>query len=215
MSEPIAFVSNQAWLQMLVAAVEVFPQKGIRKRGDGETFGYLFGSRTTQRGATVHKVEFAVPCQRVRKRTMDGLHICDVAEARIQSLLTPYPGLDLLGTFHSHPWLRTEEVDYRDWVEPSDADHSSWRGWWNGERDSDEAIELILGLYELQKRLKKLPQQEEKAHTLVGWWDRFKYGLGAYYATRESATSTDPEVLRPVGNLVCPLAWGVTNYEMH
>ena len=77
---PRVYVSENAFLQLLVSSVELYPTEGSDAQKDGEAFGYLFGYQATQNKRPVYRVDFVVPCQRVTRRTHSQVQPCSVAE---------------------------------------------------------------------------------------------------------------------------------------
>ena len=217
MKAPRVYVSEGAFLQLLVSSVELYPNNGLevkqkREEKDGEAFGYVFGSRTMQQKRAVYRVDFVVPCQRVRRRSYLSVEPCSVAEARVLSVLSPFPGLDLLGTFHSHLYTNEELFEIPGSVEPSKGDHQSWRSWWDDQRKGRIGLELIVGLKELKRRGRR--QTQAKENCVTGRWEKFAYAIGAWYTTKKRADSTKQALLRPAHWLICPAAFGFTREDL-
>lgn len=209
---PSVYISEHAFLQLLVSCAELYPddrEKSRRTRDVGECFGYIFGTQAMQGSRPVCRVEFVVPCQRVSRRSRDSVTPNKNAEERIMSILDPFPGLDLLGAFHSHlAGSGRETLSIQDMVLPSEEDDDSWAHWWDDSRKGDMALELIVGLKELRINGSKATTQN--VNCLEGRWGRFAYAVGAWFATRKRAASNPEVILQPVHWLMCPAAFGFT-----
>jgi hypothetical protein len=218
MKAPRIYVSEAAFLQLLVSSVELYPgnnSRAIKKSDekDGETYGYVFGSRITQQSRSVYRVEFVVPCQRVRGRSCTSVQPSEEAEGRILSVLSPFPGLDLLGTFHSHLYTNEEQFKIPDSVAPSSEDHTSWKAWWDDERKGLIGLELIVGLKKLNRRGTQPTHAMDNC--IEGRWERFAYAIGGWYTTKKQAASpNDDNILRPAHWIMCPTAFGFTREDL-
>lgn len=219
MAAPRVYVSETAFLQLLVSSVELYSNRDqsdyeeeLDDR-DGESFGYLFGTRTSQKDPQVYRIDFVVPCQRVLHRDNESVQPSPVAEKRILSVLTPFPCLDLLGTFHSHLYETGEEFKIPDSVSPSPKDHKSWTRWWNDDRKGRIGFELIFGLQELKKRGWK--PTEAKVNCIEGRWKRYAYAMGAWYIRKPLPFAKKKKpLLQPVHWLMCPTTFGFTREDL-
>lgn len=218
---PIVSITENAFLQLLVSGVELYPDprrrmprpKPPKNTNDdpGECYGYLFGTQAMQGRRPVLRIEFVVPCQRVERRDHTEVMPSTRSEERIMTVLAPFPGLDLLGTFHSHIVKRYGKLEIPESVVPSKPDHDSWRSWWDDERKGDTALELILGVKEMKRRGAKPPTQDENC--IEGRWERYAYALGVWFADRSWVDAKDDELLQPVHWLMCPTAFGITQED--
>ena len=217
MDAPKVYVSEVAFLQLLVSSVEIYSSKRckgrrIRERKDGEAFGYVFGSFLNQKERPLIRVEFLVPCQRVQYRSHTSVEPCSVAEERILSVLSPFPGLELLGTFHSHLYYDGDDFRTTNSVKPSQKDNRSWKDWWDDQKHIPLGLELIIGIQELQRR--GWAQTQTKGNCIEGIWEKIKYAIGAWYTTQELSDSTNKDILKPVHWLICPTAFGITREDI-
>ncbi len=206
----ITHISDEAFLGILISAIEAFPSKyqNSRKPKDaspeGEVYGVLFGYRTAKGDQAVYNVSLAVPMQILSVRKVDRVVVSDKHLERVKGLLEAFPNLQFLGTFHSHPFPKLR-FDDRASVQFSLQDEESAL---NDARQAEENIvEVIIGLTFLSRR-EELPPSYLKPHVLRNYCGNYKYSLGAY------VTVGNADALRPVDNLLCPMALGIGNYDL-
>jgi proteasome lid subunit RPN8/RPN11 len=160
---PEIFLSPTAFLGMSVAAVEVYPK---------ETVGILIGIR----GGDKIWVEYAVPIQ-TAKRDEDSVSWKRHVEDRIKRFMTGSTNLEIVGSFHSHPWADHKAL-FKGMNRLSEADREGW--------DSRE-IQIVAGLVKnggVDANRRRLEWQHLRGGTLQGAIGDYAMKMTAWYAMR-------------------------------
>lgn len=168
---PEIFLSPTAFLGISVAAVEVYPK---------ETVGILIGIR----GGEKIWIEYAVPIQTAR-RDEESVRWKRHVEDRIKGFMTGCTNLEIVGSFHSHPWADHETL-FKGMNRLSDADRDGW--------DSKE-IQIVAGLVKnggVDGSRKRLEWRHLRGGTLQGAVGDYAMKMTAWYAAR--GATEDPRI---------------------
>ena len=220
----IVHVSDYAFQSLLISSIETFPSDYIRVRAgaakprkgkktsrhEGEAFGLLFGQRLLKkREDLIFNVTLAVPMQAaVHKK--DSVSFSPPHFHRIREVTESFPYLELLGTFHSHPYLK-DDYNGKPTSEFSDGDELSALA--IAVEYGDELLEVVLGITALDNHSSR--QAKAEGETIQSYCGRFKYSLSTYCTVcavsddeeEEEDDADDTELcLMPVDRLICPLA---------
>jgi len=205
-TKSIVYISNEAFLTLLFSSIEPFPSKYEYKRKprnspeEGEAFGLLFGSKVCRENANIYNVSFVETIQMVR-RTQDWVQWSKKHCNRVKELLEALPMFEYLGTFHSHPWRKTE---YKPSLAalPSKEDVDSTKS--DSIENQKEVLDIILAITALTKK----PKRDSKRHDswVEGYVGKYKYKLNAYIG--------DGSGVLPVDRLICPMATGISNKDL-
>ncbi len=206
----ITHINDEAFLGILISAIEAFPSKYQKSRKpkdaspEGEVYGVLFGYRTTKGEQAVYNVSLAVPMQILSVRKVDRVVVSDKHLERVKGLLEAFPNLQFLGTFHSHPFPKLR-FDDRASVQFSEQDKDSALS--DAKQAGEDIVEVIIGLTFLSRR-EELPPSYLKPHVVRNYCGNYKYSIPAY------VTESGSEAMVPVDNLLCPMALGIGNYDL-
>ena len=151
-----------AFLGMSVAAVEVYPN---------ETVGILIGIR----GGNKDWVEYAVPIQ-TAKRDEESVTWKPRVEDRIRKFMTGCTNLEIVGSFHSHPWDGRGTL-FRGMNRLSKDDRKGW--------DPNE-IQIVCGLVKnggVDRNQERLEWRHVRGGTLQGAIGDYAMKFTAWSAT--------------------------------
>lgn len=160
---PEIFLSPTAFLGISVAAVEVYPR---------ETAGILIGIR----GGGKIWVEYAVPIQTAR-RDEESVTWKPHVEDRIKAFMTGCTNLEIVGSFHSHPWDDHKTL-FKGMNRLSEADRKGW---------DPREIQIVAGLVKnggVNGNGKRLEWQHLRGGTLQGAIGDYAMKVTAWYAMR-------------------------------
>lgn len=160
---PEIFLSPTAFLSISVAAVEVYPK---------ETVGVLAGVR----GVGRLWIEYAVPIQ-TATRDEDSVSWKRKVEDRIKDFMTGSTNLEIVGSFHSHPWDERKNL-FKGMNRLSDTDREGWNA---------NEIQIVAGLVKnggVDIKRRRLEWRHLRGGTLQGAIGDYAMKMTAWYARR-------------------------------
>src|ERR1044071_6557967 len=166
----IAYISQNAFWGLLIAAVEVYKR---------ECFGLLIGYREQKEDEDRFIIEHALPYQTAGRRHK-GVVSNPRAHKRIERFLANIPQLSVIGDFHSHTmWGCSRAASH-----PSDTDVAGM------------VPENVYVIVSVNDRLREVPWNYNDDGSLSGTTDDHYFRLTAYTVTasREPRRAT---ILRP------------------
>lgn len=209
MARNIIYLSDSAFISILVAAIESFPSKYEGKRkprksnSEGEVFGLLFGQKTVQNDQQIFHVNIATPMQIVAERRESSIQPSEHHLERIRSIIEPFPMYQFLGTFHSHPNRKNE---YKGQLSANYSETDKESTIYDAKAIGNDIIEMIIALTYLSKTVKKLAEHN--------WWNIENYCGNYKYTLAGYVTDKEREELLRIDNLLCPFASGLGNYDL-
>jgi|GEM_PF-2410572 len=233
----IVSISDNAFLAMLFAAMEVYPPKyrGSRAANGckfkyGETYGLLFGIVSDASERKTFQVDLAVPIQTAAKDE-NSVYVESQPLDHAITVIKYHPIYQLIGTFHSHPYpfLREDRPrpnaltskEFRMWgTDPSSTDTRSAAIECN--EAQHDIITIIVGLMHFDQRRSTILSRQ--ANKIINHWGNYRYVLAATfmeYDKVKNAKSNDTEnwqndtPLTPVNQLLCPFASAISNPELN
>jgi len=205
----VVHVGENAFLSILIGAIESFPSKyegGKKPRNsfnEGEIYGLLFGQKSQKGDKTFYNVTLAVPLQVLMEKNDSSVTPSGHHFEKIRSIVESVPMYQFLGTFHSHPYPR-DQFNVKTSSNPSEIDVHSMLS--DANVFEDDLIEVIIALTHLTKTVNKGPEQTW--NSIQNYCGNYKYVLAAYITERQAG------LVRPVDNLLCPFASGLGNYDL-
>lgn len=219
MSKTVVYLENNAFLSLFIASIEKFPSTLLPRserlkndqRLEGESYGVLFGQRLARNsGAFVYNVTMAVPMQVVRSVDSGSVSISQKHFDRIKNVLTMFPSLTMLGSYHSHPW-GTEDFKTQYCTKPSGDDGCGGGDTAVFRSEADllgfNSVHIILGVAKLAKLQSGVTPSCKKSW-ISSYFGHWKYKAQAF------CFDINDNRLKTVHNFVCPVASGVQNFDL-
>ncbi len=214
--ESLVYLSDAAFLSILASSIESYPSKygGKREVGspffklrfrfpEGEVFGLLFGQRVLKNNLIVHTVQFTIPMHVLEIKTPTSVEPSSRHYERIREVLEAYPMIQYLGTYHSHPYHKS---DYKRKTSASLSEDDINSALDEAKELREDILEMVIGLTRLDKTIRIDPKIGP--FFLESYCGTYKYTLSAY------STRIEENTVKPVTHLICPLASGFSNRHL-